>query len=175
MFRVLQEVKMIMSSNGDGVVGVIKTIQQSAKEAPCKKTVQKITYLLQEANNQRVFDYSIHFYGPYSAELDSEIQQLCNYGDLDIDITAHGHKISVNNLQKASGVVNRDDKKIIEAFSSKKPSELELLATTLYIQRAMPNANDKTIIEGVTKIKGPKYSLAQINEAIQELKNKKYF
>jgi uncharacterized protein YwgA len=155
-------------------LSVIKAIQQSADSSPCKKKVQKITYLLQEANNKRVFDYSIHFYGPYSAELDSEIRYLYSRGDLDIDITAREHNISVNNSQKVP-CVNSNDKKIIENFSSRKPSELELLTTALYIQRAIPNANDKTIIDGVIKFKGNKYSTPQIEEAIKELKNKKYF
>jgi len=156
------------------VIGVINEIQQSTNEAPCKKTVQKIIYLLQEATNDRVFDYSIHFYGPYSADLDSEIRHLCNCGDLKIKITNQGHKISVNNHNNVRQF-DQNAQKIIDAFSSKEPSELELLATTLYIQRAIPNADDKTIIDSVTKIKGSKYNKPQISKAINELKNKNYF
>ena len=56
------------------VVSVVNELMEVSKKAPCKKTLQKIVYLIEEAGGPKKFDYTIHFYGPYSADLDFEIQ-----------------------------------------------------------------------------------------------------
>lgn len=156
------------------VLSLIKSIQEFTGESPCKKTIQKIAYLIQEANENLGFDYSIHFYGPYSADLDSEIRYLCNCGDLNIDITDHGHMLSVSDSLEvpptAQAVQN-----IIAHFGLKSPSNLELLATTLYVQRETPNSNSQDIVDSVVKIKGTKYPEIQIKMAIKELESNNYF
>ncbi|MCL2135078.1 MAG: hypothetical protein FWH37_05945 [Candidatus Bathyarchaeota archaeon] len=155
------------------VLSVIKTIQEH-DVAPCKKKVQKIIYLIQESGEDLGFDYSIHFYGPYSEKLDSEIRYLYNRGDLNMDFTPRGHKLSVDN-SLATPPVSSTTQEIIAYFRLKSPSDLELLATVLYIKRAIPNANDKNILNNVLRIKGEKYSEIEINNSIKELKNRHYF
>ncbi|MDR1992843.1 MAG: hypothetical protein LBQ98_05000 [Nitrososphaerota archaeon] len=155
------------------VLSVIKSIKDSTG-IPCKKVVQKVIYLIQETGEDLGFDYSIHFYGPYSAKLDSEIRYRYNRGDLNIDFTAHGHMLSVDDSLDIPPV-NSSIQEIITHFCSKNPSELELLATTLYIQRAIPHADKENILNNVLRIKGDKYSKTEIKEAIKELKNRGYF
>lgn len=156
------------------VLSLIKSIQEIAGKAPCKKTVQKIAYLIQEAHEDLGFDYSIHFYGPYSADLDSEIRYLCSCGDLAIKIEDYGHMLSVADSLDVPPS-NNTIQKIISSFCSKSPSDLELLATTLYVQREITGATSKDIIDGVVKIKGTKYLESQIREAITELESNNYF
>ncbi len=158
----------------DNILNLIKAIEKVAGKSPCKKTVQKITYLVQEAKEDLGYDYSIHFYGPYSAELDSEIRYLNNCGKLNIKITDRGHMLSVDDDSDVT-FSNNNVRDIITYFGTKSPSDLELLATTLYVQREIQNSNIQNIVDGVEKIKGSKYSNAQINNAIDELVNYKYF
>jgi uncharacterized protein YwgA len=157
------------------VLGVIKEIQNVSEKAPCKKTVQKIVYLIQEAKCDLGFDYSIHYYGPYSAELDSDIWYQYGYGDLDIEITNHGHKLSVIGSENKAYPINKIAKKVISIFGRKTPSELELLATTLYVQREIESAEEEDIINGVVSIKGTKYSQLNIENAVKELIDNGYF
>jgi uncharacterized protein YwgA len=162
-------------NNMNNVLSVIKTIQQSVNSPPCKKTVHKITYLIQEADKERVFDFSMHLYGPYSAELDSEIRYLCDCGSLDISNTKNrGHKISVSDSIDVPDI-DPTALRIINVFSSKSPADLELLATALYVKRALPDASDAVIVDGVIKIKGVKYSSSQIVDSLQKLKKEGYF
>ena len=158
------------------VLSLIESIKNVAGESPCKKKVQKIAYLIQEANapDDLGFDFSIHFFGPYSRDLDSEIRYFYNCGDLNVEITNYEHRLSVNNHEDATPV-NQAVQNIIDKFARKNPSELELLATTLYIQREVQDARRQDIVNGVFKIKGSKYSETQISEAIQELESNDYF
>ena len=156
------------------ILNLIKSIQEITNVAPCKKTVQKMIYLIQEANEDYGFDYSIHYYGPYSAELDSEIRYLCTCGELNMDISSHGHMLSVS-TSFTNQPLNQVTQNTITSFAMKSPSELELLATTLYVQREIHKTDIDNIVNSVTKIKGTKYSEAQIKEAIFELVKNGYF
>jgi len=158
----------------NNVLSIINSIQAASKEAPCKKAIQKVIYLIQEAGGSLGFDYRIHFYGPYSADLDTEIRYLCSCGDLTIKETGHGHLISVNDISETPSI-SPNIQNVISIFGSKKPAQLELLTTALYVQRALSNPNSEDIIAGVIKIKGQKYEIEQIKDSISELKAKKYF
>ncbi len=161
------------------LVSIIKKIQ-STGGAPCKKKVQKIIYLIEEAGEDLGYEYSIHFYGPYSSDLDYAIQNLYNHEELNINITQYGHYISVDDSKSTielSDLVNR----IVDAFGQKDPSDLELITTTRYVQDRIDSTNNSDIIEGVKKIKGSKYDNIQIIDAIKMLskagfvnKNNKY-
>lgn len=142
-----------------------------AGKKPCKKTVQKIVYLIQEAGEDLGFDYGIHFYGPYSAELDYEIQDLSASGMITIEKQEYGHYLAVDiaeNLDSDSQIIDST----IERFGNDSPVWLELLATTLFVQR---EKGSKNVVSGVEKIKGSKYSKEQINKAISELHQEQYF
>ena len=156
------------------VLGIVESIQDSTGSEPCKKTVQKITYLLQQMNERIDFDFSIHFYGPYSADLDAEIRYLRSSGALEVIESNRGHLLKVIDHSEALEV-SSDAKSLIEFFSQKSPSDLELLATTLYIQRESPSTGEDEIIYGVKKIKGAKYTDEQIAQSIKELMDKDYF
>ena len=154
----------------NNVLSLIKSIQDFTGESPCKKAIQKIVYLIQEANEDLGFDYSIHFYGPYSADLDAEIRYFCNRGDLSINVNirGYGHIISVNDSPEVSSV-NSIVQGVVDTFGIKSPSDLELLATTLYVQRKSSNVGIKGIVDGVVKAKSAKYSEDRIKNAIEEL------
>jgi len=133
-----------------------------------------MVYLIQEANEPLGFDYRIHFYGPYSADLDAELRYRCSRGDLAMDERDQGHLLSVNDTVEISAISSHAQN-VIFNFSSERPAQLELLTTALYVQRALPNSGFEGIIAGVQKIKGQKYSREKIEDAIKELKDKKYF
>jgi len=157
------------------VLSVIKSLQEvKASDAPCKKVIQKMVYLIQEAGTNLGYDYSIHFYGPYSSDLDAEMRYLCSVGALAMDMTEYGHHISVDSSQNTDALTP-DVLKLISAFSVKTPSELELITTALYVQRELAGASSESIVAGVTKIKGSKFPNVQINDAIDELRIQSYF
>jgi uncharacterized protein YwgA len=157
------------------VLSIVQKIHDVGGKPPGKKVLQKLIYLIEEAGDDLGFEYGIHFYGPYSADLDYAVKYLYSYGLLDIETTPTEHKISLpgNNgkLPPLSDTANR----IIGRFGSKTPSDLELLATTLYVQRAISTTDTDNILRGVQKIKGAKYPVDKISDAVTTLQAEQFF
>ena len=149
------------------VVSNIKKLTEK-NEPPCKKTLQKIVFLIEEKSLDLGFDYGIHFYGPYSSDLDFSIYELSNEGILNIDYTRTKHIISVMDDVVYPEFQNNIIDEVIEEFGKESPSQLELTATALYVY-TKNGKNKKKIMEGVRKIKGSKYTKKNIEETIQRL------
>lgn len=157
------------------VLGVIRRLGSvNGENPPCKKAVQKIVYLIEEAGEDLGYDYGIHFYGPYSAELDYELQDLNARGILGIDYTPYGHLLSA---PEASGNIKlgKTAERILRSYGAESPSRLELLATALFVERGIRAKDKKGIIAGVKKIKGSKYSDEQIENAVLNLQQNGFF
>lgn len=157
--------------NRNAIVAIIKMITEK-KGAPCKKTLQKMVYLIEAKGIDLGCDYGIHFYGPYSADLDYIVRSLDSEGILSISYSETEHNISVINDDECKDYHDDMVNHIIDVFASETPSSLELLATALYIYKQ--NKNENKIEEGVKKIKGSKYSSSQIQKAVNLLKKEQY-
>ena len=165
-----------MAKSLNSVVEVVERI--TAKNgAPCKKSLQKIVYLVEQKGASLGFDYGIHFYGPYSAALDYSVQQLCSDGHLKIEYTDGGHIIS--KTKNSSGNSSANYLKIVDnvvnEFANDTPSDLELISTALYVANNLNSKKREDIISGVEKIKGSKYSKDQINASIDRLVRNQFF
>lgn len=157
--------------NNEAIVSIIDKIT-AQKGAPCKKTLQKIVFLIEAKEVDLGCDYGIHFYGPYSADLDFAVRELNDEGILGIEYTAMEHRISVVDNSVANGYSNQIVDEVINEFGKDSPSELELLATALYV---FLQARDvQRVKDGVIKIKGSKYSEQRISDAIARLKRTGY-
>lgn len=157
--------------NNEAIVSVISRLS-AIKRAPCKKTLQKIVFLIEAKNVDLGCDYGIHFYGPYSSDLDFAVRELCDDGILDIKYTSLEHRISVADNAAANGYNNQIVNDVIDEFGKESPSNLELLATALYVFLQVRDANK--VKDGVVKIKGTKYSERQIDTAVARLRSAGY-
>ena len=155
------------------LVSIVKKISDTNKP-PCKKTLQKIVYLIEEKEPILGFDYGIHFYGPYSSDLDFAVRQLNDEGILQIKYTRAEHTISVKNAKefKASGSEEAVIDEVVSNFAKENPGDLELLATALYVFTKTKDI--ERIKEGVKKLKGSKYSDEKIENAEGKLKKAGY-
>lgn len=157
--------------NYNAIVSIIDKLTQSNGK-PCKKTLQKIVFLIEAKHVDLGCDYGIHFYGPYSADLDFAVRELCDKGVLKIDYTPMEHRISVEDATGAEAYSNETVDEIIDTFGKESPSELELLATALYVYLSLKE-KDK-IKAGVKKLKGTKYPDRRIDLAISKLESTGY-
>ena len=153
------------------IVSIVKKITETNK-APCKKTLQKIVFLIEAKKQNLGCDYGIHFYGPYSSDLDFAVRELCDEGKLKIDYTPTNHVISVADHYAAITPLNDIMNHVIDYFGTESPNELELIATALYVYEK--TKSKEKIKMGVKKIKGEKYSEARIEKAIQKLETEGY-
>lgn len=157
--------------NYSALVHVVKKITEK-NSVPCKKTLQKMVFLIEEKGLNIGCDYGIHFYGPYSSDLDFAVHELTDEGVLNIEYTPMNHFISINDDSKIESYENEEMDNVIDEFAKESPSELELIATVLYLYLNVHNI--EKVRSGVLKIKGEKYSIAQINSAIERLKKTQY-
>lgn len=155
--------------NYDAIINIINDITK-VNSAPCKKTLQKIVYLIEVKGEDLGCDYGIHFYGPYSSDLDFAIRELNEDGAVNIECTSLEHKISIRQGTEIPNYSNAIVTSVIDNFAKETASELELIATALYVYISA-NKDISKVIAGVTKIKGCKYSEHRIKSAIQKLQN----
>ena len=155
--------------NNHAIVNIVNRITEK-NAPPCKKTLQKIVVLIQAKQIDLGCDYGIHFYGPYSADLDFAVRELSDEGILRINYTPMEHLISVadTSILEIEPYSDATVNEVIDEFAKDTPSELELLATSLYVY-LQAKKDISTVKPGVIKIKGNKYSDKRIDSAIDRL------
>lgn len=155
--------------NHHAIVNIVNRITKKSAP-PCKKTLQKVVFLIQAKQIDLGCDYGIHFYGPYSADLDFAVRELSDEGALQITYTPMEHLISVADPSALEPEADNDTavNEVIDEFAKDTPNELELLATSLYVY--LQTKKDVSAVKpGVMKIKGSKYSEKRIDAAIDRL------
>lgn len=146
--------------------------------------MQKLVYLIEKKGVDLGYDFSIHYYGPYSSALDDSIHAMQLQGIVEIIHDGMNHRICLTDL---SDIIENDtfspaDEQIIqsvlEAFGSMTAFELELITTTDFVARelckTLGNCTNDDIIEGVRKIKGDKFTNEKITQAILLLEKNGY-
>ena len=142
---------------------------------PGKKTVQKLLYLLERQGLDLGLDYTIHFYGPYSADLDHILHVMESNNLISINTSGMTHTIKMPKKQRTNPldeVENDALNNVLNIFLNKPALELELITTTDYAATEMikrPELSREGIISLVNKIKGDKFSEAQISDSIEIL------
>ena len=160
---------------------IIKEI--SRIQNPGKKTLQKLVYLLERKGIKLGFAFSIHYYGPYSSELDYAIHRLEMQGLLKINpkeilLIENDDLICEEEEETLSEQELPIIKDIITKFATKQTYDLEVITTTDYVAQQL-KANGEpwdqdSLVEGVRKIKGDRFTREKIEEAIAILKEEGY-
>lgn len=158
----------------DKLVPIINKIAEY--QNPGKKTLQKLVYLIEKQGVNLGYDFSIHYYGPYSSELDYAIYSLQMQGIIDIVPDGMTHRIHTTDLYDTTGdtyLTVNDMKKVadvLDSFANMSAFELEIITTTDYVAREIclsgNMCNNENIIDGVKRIKGDKFTIEKINKAI---------
>ena len=162
------------------LVPIIKMI--SEYQSPGKKALQKLVYLVERKGLDLGYDYSIHYYGPYSSELDYAVHSLEMQGLVDIKAEGMSHRIHTTELEEENITLLPEDEQIInevlKIFAPMSAHELELITTTDFVARDLSlrgnQYSDQEIVDGVKVIKGGKFSSEKIFEAISLLKGNGY-
>jgi len=143
---------------------------------PGKKTVQKLIYLVERKGLDLELDYTIHFYGPYSADLEHALHVMESNNLISINTSGMTHTIKMPKRQRNSPLDARENNvldNVLSEFTNKSPLELEVITTTDYAANEMIESSElsqENIISLVKKIKGDKFSEIQIIRSIEILK-----
>lgn len=167
-----------MKSISNNAAYIIKRINDIWGVKPGKKILQKIVYLIEQKGINLGYDYGLHFYGPYSGDLDADAALLSAEGIIEFDYSGYSHLMSIDEENfsvepyKLSSEQIAEIDNLIKRFEGETPSELELLTTAIYAYDHLENKAAESIINGVKKIKGSKYSEEHI---LDSLENFNYF
>lgn len=159
-------------ANNNAIVSIIEKLTEKNHSSPCKKTLQKIVFLVEAKCVDLGFDYGIHFYGPYSSDLDFAVRELCDKDILEIKYTSTNHFISVKNHSGVGEYSNKTVDEVIDLFGKEAPNELELIATALYVYLRLKDRSK--VMAGVIKLKGNKFPEDRIVTAIKKLEKGGY-
>lgn len=162
-------------------LGLLSSIVRKLNQADSwtgRMHIQKFIYFAQELLGVPLnYDFILYQRGPYSFDLDTEIQSLRSIGAVEITLRPppYGPTYSSTGLGEIiSGLssVGRDtDDKLTELASvlgPKPAKDLELLATTFYVlkERERPDAD---VVKRVLSLK-PQFSKDQAEDALQKVR-----
>ncbi len=147
-----------------------------------KTKIQKIAYFLQESIGVPLkLRFRMHYYGPYSEELDSVLSLAQSLGYIDIrpDLKGFGYHVTPveNSLRfrpqeydiSKEPLIDEIDG-VISILAGLETVQLELYATIHFISGPESKLTKGQTLETVKRLK-PKFSLSQIEQAYQTLKN----
>jgi hypothetical protein len=147
-------------------------------EIPGKKAFQKLVYFGQVLGIPFKQPYRMHYFGPYS---DSVARELSRALEQKIVIQEQGYKFGTGETAKTYLEDCYDDvhsnidnlTTLIEYFGDMGPMDLELYATTHYVdnnqKRLYGNYDKQSIIDKIKEIKGTKFTTEDIETAYNQL------
>ena len=146
-----------------------------------KTKIQKISYFLQDTVGVDLeYPFRMHYYGPYSDDLDNALAHAQSLGFVDIEPDPNGFGYHVTPCEEESpwsqeyDISKRPDVEridnAIEILGELETHELELYATIHFIGGPESERSRKQTIGTVGKLK-PRFTPDQIDEAYRTLKN----
>jgi uncharacterized protein YwgA len=151
------------------IAHLVKRIQEKYPGKQIGKTiVQKMLYLLSRDGVLNV-DYSMHYYGPYSQKIASEIDFAESTDIIEIKwVDNKGYFIS-SNTDKFESIIEAEKNYvdvIVDRFGGFNAKELSIIATALYLRDNF-EIDDTKIVDSVHNIK-EQYSAQEIRSILQK-------
>ncbi len=150
-----------------------------------KTKIQKIMYFLQESVGvPLLYPFRMHYYGPYSDELDGVLSFTKSLGYIDINPDPNGFGYHVTPVEQNDGMswpeynISNDPEvknlsgvidTAIAALESLDTPKIELYATIHFIGGPKGNSSKKQTFETVKRLK-PKFTTHEIGDAYRTLK-----
>jgi len=156
-----------------------------------KTVLQKMVYLLQEVFHIDCgYDFDIYAYGPFTPQLLQDLDLVEHIGAVKIYPVASmsgGYEIKPGDqaahlIEKGSDFLQKYEVKkaietLVDEFGCFRAKDLELRSTIIFVQRDFQKHGKPLsaagLIEIVKQLK-PKYTDLEIQEAIEELRKKRY-
>jgi uncharacterized protein len=152
-------------------------VEQSGNDLG-KTQIQKLMFFTQYDGNVPLnYDYRIHYFGPYSEELDDDLinMKLNGYFEILPDLTGYGYHVipGKENISNMDSNVQPFKEKIdlcIKKYGKLSVPKLEIMSTLHYVEYVAGINGGKDQIVGIVASLKPRYSKAVIDKAYDELK-----
>jgi hypothetical protein len=156
---------------------------QEVKDRVGHMVIQKLVYLLQQAKGVPLgYNFALHYYGPYSEELWSDLWTLQDWGYLDIATAPDGYGYIITAKRKPTWQSSRgvsksrqSIKELWEFLKGKSSHNLELYATTHFVSSDLREkerpADEESVVEKVIALK-PHFRPEAVKQALRTLQEK---
>ena len=154
-------------------LAVIRRIAELAPKSG-KTSIQKIMYFIQMWLGVSLgYRFRIHYYGPYSEKLDSNLSLANAMGIVGVKPASNGFGFNVSPGTQSIGnqrlnVEWSEIEQLIHELSSLPIWKLELLATIDFIGRTHPGWSKDEVVAMVRRVK-PKFTMRNIEDSYSEL------
>lgn len=149
---------------------------------PGKKAFQKYMYFLDAKGVPTPLSFRIHHFGPYSADLDYQTDNLEIEGALQLSSNATGNGFTIQPgkktkilIESGADFISENEEKInfvLDALPNESKT-LELWSTTHFVANSMNKfyggAVKENVVKEVKNIKQEKFSESEIEEAYDRL------
>jgi uncharacterized protein YwgA len=164
----MDEMKLLMRR-----LAVIRRIADLAPD-PGKTSIQKIAYFIQSGLNIPLgYRFKMHYFGPYSEELDGKLSLSDAMGIVEIGLDSDGYgyhikpgKFPVEDVESSLPWKQIDE--TILTLGDLELWRLELLATIHFIQSIRSKWDRGKVIGTVHRLK-PKFSKERIEQAYRDI------
>lgn len=138
--------------------------------------IHKLLYIAKELGLAAVpFEFELYHYGPYSFDLDAEIEEMQMYGQVAAEYPSPGYgpkyrlvSTGIELLKQLSGSNREQVGRVAKHLGPRNSRDLELLATCLWVKRREPSqCGSEAIVERVRQLK-PRYTPDQVRAALVE-------
>ena len=145
-----------------------------------KINIQKIVFFLKDVGIPVYFRYEVYLYGPYSHELQKELNDMVLWGELEKEDRSK-YKIKLDSTDRVDTELIEKINKSIKDFSEIVDSNfsfdnVEIAGTLLYCIRALQNYDIEptmeNVIEEFKKWKGNKYSTDRVEKIFKKMAKK---
>jgi uncharacterized protein YwgA len=166
-------------------MGVFAELAINSQGAFGRTALMKLCYFLQEVKDVPLhYDFSLYTYGPFDSEVLADLQTAEQLKILETEFEqypgGYGYQIGPGPL--AQRVVKQaadfldEHRDVIEWFAdfvaSKRPSELELASTIVFVSKEKSNVSDDALVSLVRAVK-PNFSIAEVKKQIEWLRTNK--
>lgn len=140
-----------------------------------KIKIQKLVYFLQEAYGLPLgCSFYLHYYGPYSEEVETAISNLKFMGYVSVEPDPHGYGFHVRSMSPGEDawnqIVGSVEEKMgyaIEKLGTMEAWKLELMATIHYVSTSL-DLPKRQVVSVVTRLK-PKFEADFVDKTFDEL------
>ena len=149
---------------------LVKKLSEKYPNSQIGKTVVQKTVSMLTREKVIDFDYSMYHYGPYSAQVSSELNLAENIGTVEIDwISDKGYFIQ-SKSDELEGVLSDDDKqaidRVIDRYGMFNAIELSIIATALFVKDDFEVNDNEELVRVVASLK-PKYTIDRIKNILK--------
>jgi len=150
---------------------LLALLQALGKVVHSKKAFQKLVYFLQRLEVPLGFQYALHFYGPYSAELAHSVRAMEMAGL--VKLTDNGGAVEIALTHDSPALLGQEFAAGIQFVASSlgkcRPWELELLSTgDFLVAQAGINDMDR-LMECIEAVKEGKFDVGSARRAMDKL------